>query len=100
MSARIISLPTAVSEPVKQTRRYGRYPKQVVSLRRVIRERAYERYKAIERGKNVQFARNQAASLYAQAEHYRGMADGMEACYRESGLCVIFEEETENDVSI
>ncbi len=94
MNARIISLPTAVSEPVKQTRRNGRYPKQVVSIQRVRRERAYERFRAIERGKTVQFARNQAASLYAEAERYRGMADGMEAGYRYSGLCVIFEEET------
>lgn len=94
MSAHIISLPGAVSATVKQTRRSGRYPKQVVSLQRVKRERAYERFRAIERGKIVQIARNQAASLYAQAEHCRGMADGMEAYYRDSGLRVIFEEET------
>lgn len=92
MSARIISLPGAVSAPVKQSRRRGRFPKLVVSLQRVQRERAHARSMAIERGRNVQIAREQAARLYAQAERYSGIADGLEAAYRASGMWVIFEE--------
>lgn len=33
MSATVVSLPTAVREPVKQHRRRGRFPKAVASLR-------------------------------------------------------------------
>ena len=94
MSACIISLPGSVSSPVQQSRRRGRFPKRVVSLQRVRRERAHAQLMAIERGRSVQIAREQAARLYAQAERYRGLADGLEAGFRASGMRVIFEEGT------
>ena len=94
MSACIISLPGSVSSPVQQSRRRGRFGKRVVSLQRVRRERAHALVMAIERGRNVQMARDQAAYLYAQAERYRGIADGLAAGYSASGMWVIFEEGT------
>lgn len=41
VSAQIIPLPTAASEPVIQQRRYGRFPREIVSLYRYRRDKNY-----------------------------------------------------------